>query len=93
MKPKHLLFIILTPALLATLYLLADSQNLGGLFRTPTPTATSTPTFTPTATPTATQTPTPTATNTPVPPTPTKKGGERRKNSDTTKSSRDGHAN
>jgi hypothetical protein len=41
MKPKHLLLaILLTLAILATLYLLADSQNLGGLFRTPTPTAT-----------------------------------------------------
>jgi len=36
MKPKHLLLALLTLAILAALYLLANSQNLGGLFfRTP----------------------------------------------------------
>ncbi len=85
MKAKTLLVIIGIIALFVTIYLLADSQNLGGLFRTPTPTLTntatptntSTPTFTPTntstptftLTPTATHTPTFTPTNTPVPPT------------------------
>jgi len=60
MKPKHLLFIILTLAIFAAFYILADSFNLGGLSRTPTPTATNTPTSTATLTsiPTATQPPT-----------------------------------
>ncbi|MEW6083574.1 MAG: hypothetical protein AB1607_03165 [Chloroflexota bacterium] len=85
MNKKWILVIIGIFILLFLLFLLADSQNLGGLFRTPTPTLTntatptntSTPTFTPTNTstptftftPTATQTPTFTPTNTPVPPT------------------------
>ena len=94
MKPKPLLLAsLLSLAILATLaYLLADSQNLGGLFRTPTPTATSTSTptltSTPTTTPSATSTPTltptatPTATQTPTPTAtntpvpPTKKGND-----------------
>ena len=82
-----ILAILLTFAALG--YAFADSQNLGGVFRTATPTVTCTPTFTstspatntatstltasPTFTNTHTLTPTSTATNTLIPPSPTKK--------------------
>jgi hypothetical protein len=63
---KTILFIIGILAFVLILYLLADSQNLGGLFRTPTPTLTNTATPTNTPTATATHTPTMTATQTPT---------------------------
>ncbi len=84
-----LVFLLIIAALA---YAFADSKNLGGIFRTVTPTLTSTPTFTNTptetststptltATPTATQTPTytpsPTPTNAPLQPTKKPKSGD-----------------
>ncbi len=61
MKKKPLILIILL-LLLITLCILANQNDIGGIFRTPTPTPTNT--FTPTPTNTATFTPTPTATPT-----------------------------
>lgn len=43
MKPKHLLAMLSILAILTLACLLADSQNLGGIFRTPMPTATKAP--------------------------------------------------
>lgn len=72
MKPKSILATILILASLGLALYLAVDTNIGGGFRTPTPTAsqTNTPTFTATlaftSTPTATQTPTATFTATPT---------------------------
>ena len=73
MKKKLTLPLAIILFLLAA-YALANKTNAGGIFRTPTPTATSTFTPTPTNTPTFTPSPTNTPTNTPTftpSPTPT----------------------
>ena len=59
-KTLAILFTLFTA--LAAAYLLAERNNVGEIFRTPTPTATNT--FTPTPTNTATFTPSPTSTPT-----------------------------
>ena len=72
MQKKTLAIIFTLFAALAAAYLLAERNNVGEIFRTPTPTPTNT--FTPTPTNTATFTPTPTNTPTNAPtftPTPT----------------------
>lgn len=58
-----LIFVVIIAALV---YAFADSQNLGGVFRTATPTVTNTATFTSTSTVTNTSTSTPTLTATPT---------------------------
>jgi hypothetical protein len=63
MKPKSILLTILILASLGLALYLAVHTNLGGIFRTPTPTASRTNTPTATATPTFTSTPTATQTS------------------------------
>ncbi len=84
---RYFLVAILMIALATLVYAFAESQNIGGIFRTATPTSTSTPTFTSTSTTkntvtstltatftnTPTLTPSPTATNTPISLSATKK--------------------
>ena len=67
MNPKTILVLIGIFIFIIASYLLADSQNLGGLFRTPTPTLTNTATPTNSPTATSTQTPTMTASQTQTP--------------------------